>query len=68
MEASVRLMEMLVQILASAQNFQGSDHAVEIWHDYFSVPQWNYAIKEKLLLHLPSIFSASTYSMSCASG
>jgi hypothetical protein len=60
-EASVMLMEMLLHILASALvNLQGSDYTVEIWHDYFSVPQWNYAIKEKLLLHLPSIFSAST--------
>jgi hypothetical protein len=54
-------MEMLLHILISAQeNLQGSEYAVEIWHDYFSVPQWNYTIKEKLLLHLPSIFSAST--------
>jgi hypothetical protein len=37
MEASVRLMEMLAHILASAQNLQSSDHAVEIWHDYFSI-------------------------------
>ena len=44
-DASIMLMEMLLHILASAQNFQGSDHAVEIWHDYFSVLQWNYAIK-----------------------
>lgn len=60
-EASIRLMEILVKILnAAVVAFHNSHATVEVWHDYVSVPQWNYAIKDKLLLHLPSIFSASS--------
>jgi len=30
---------------------------IEIWHDYLSVPQWQTATQQRLLLQLPSIFS-----------
>ncbi|KAI8632271.1 hypothetical protein F5Y19DRAFT_492137 [Xylariaceae sp. FL1651] len=30
---------------------------VEIWHDYMSVPQWQSATQQQLLLQLPGIFS-----------
>lgn len=32
------------------------DKETEFWHDYFSVPQWNPAYKEALLLRLPIIY------------
>jgi hypothetical protein len=32
---------------------------VEIWHDYLGVPQWNYIVRQRLLLYLPSIFKAA---------
>jgi hypothetical protein len=33
------------------------DPEVEFWHDYFSVPQWEAAIKDSILLYLPSIYN-----------
>ncbi|KAJ2972886.1 hypothetical protein NUW58_g9083 [Xylaria curta] len=30
---------------------------VEVWHDYISVPQWQTATQQQLLLQLPNIFS-----------
>ncbi|KAI3320010.1 hypothetical protein HD806DRAFT_243513 [Xylariaceae sp. AK1471] len=30
---------------------------LEVWHDYMSVPQWQTAIQQQLLLQLPTIFS-----------
>ncbi len=29
---------------------------VELWHDYYSVPQWNETIQKSLLLNLPMIY------------
>jgi hypothetical protein len=28
----------------------------EIWHDYTSIPQWQYPVQQPLLLLLPTIF------------
>lgn len=32
---------------------------VELWHDYLSVPQWNYTVQQRLLLYLPRLYQAS---------
>lgn len=34
---------------------------VEIWHDYFSVPQFKQDVQERLLLALPGIYSAAPF-------
>lgn len=34
---------------------------VEIWHDYFSVPQFNHDIQERLLLALPDIYRVAPF-------
>lgn len=30
--------------------------AIEIWHDYWSVPQWNYESQQRILLYIPAIY------------
>jgi hypothetical protein len=60
-DASIRVMESLVKVVDAATSSFHSDYgSVEVWHDYFSVPQYDHSTKEKLLLHLPSIFSGSS--------
>jgi hypothetical protein len=58
-DASIRVMEILVKVVdAAVASFRLEYGTVEVWHDFFSVPQWDHATKEKLLLHLPSIFAS----------
>jgi hypothetical protein len=48
-----------IRILNSAtRTLKDTVDRVEIWHDYLSVPQWNYAVQQSLLVYLPAIFKA----------
>jgi len=58
-DTSIRVIEILVKAAnAAVESFHLEYGRVEVWHDYFSIPQWDHATKEKLLLHLPSIFAS----------
>ena len=37
------------------------DENIEIWHDYFSIPQWQPDIQQRLLLELPHIYAYPPY-------
>jgi len=37
------------------------DKNIEIWHDYFSIPQWQHDIQQRLLLELPHIYAYPPY-------
>ncbi|RYP05183.1 hypothetical protein DL765_009918 [Monosporascus sp. GIB2] len=52
--AASRLVQTLEGLFEGAED--AYDEGVEFWHDYFSVPQWNRAVKEALLLRLPAIY------------
>lgn len=50
-----------VSILNSVRvSLKGEYDRVELWHDYLSVPQWNYTVQQQLLLYLPAIYKASS--------
>jgi hypothetical protein len=58
-DTSITVIEILVKVVdAAVESFHLEYGRVEVWHDYFSVPQWDHATKEKLLLHLPRIFAS----------
>jgi hypothetical protein len=44
---------------SATRTFKEKFPEVEIWHDYLSVPQWNYTVQQQLLLYLPAIFKAA---------
>jgi hypothetical protein len=54
-EAATLLINTLEALFEGAKD--AYDPGVEFWHDYFSVPQWQTAIKDSILLYLPSIYS-----------
>ncbi|KAL1622575.1 hypothetical protein SLS56_008686 [Neofusicoccum ribis] len=37
--------------------------AVEIWHDYISVPQWNEELKKPILMAIPELFSHASFTL-----
>lgn len=41
-------------LVAVTRTFTGD--AIEIWHDYWSVPQWNYESQQRILLYIPAIY------------
>jgi hypothetical protein len=54
-----------IRILNSAKrSLRGTFRQLEIWHDYLSVPQWNYDVQQRLLLYLPSICKSARYCVS----
>ncbi|KAH8692526.1 hypothetical protein GQ44DRAFT_168230 [Phaeosphaeriaceae sp. PMI808] len=58
--AAEELFKVIVKILpAISANFSTATYQAEIWHDYFSVPQWNRKIQQQLLAMLPAIFEAA---------
>lgn len=57
--ASTRVLETLLRTLVTVIVELHHGWKAEVWHDYFSVPQWDLATKEKLLVRLPSIFSSA---------
>ncbi|KAH8770333.1 hypothetical protein BGZ57DRAFT_441988 [Hyaloscypha finlandica] len=56
-EAAACLYEVISRMLPSATaKFSHLYKPVELWHDYFSIPQWNYNVQQRLLVSLPDIF------------
>jgi hypothetical protein len=56
-EAAACLYRVIGQMLpVAAAKFSHLYKPVELWHDYLSIPQWNYNIQQRLLLSLPEIF------------
>lgn len=53
-EAASTMIASIHTLLESAQGSYSPQ--VEFWHDYYSVPQWNEQIQQKLLLALPLIY------------
>ncbi|KAK7546567.1 hypothetical protein IWX91DRAFT_352906 [Phyllosticta citricarpa] len=60
-------MEVYRVVAAAARRRDGEGEttatAVEIWHDYISVPQWQDEDKRKILLHMPRIYADAAYTM-----
>ncbi|KAE9365596.1 hypothetical protein N431DRAFT_488713 [Stipitochalara longipes BDJ] len=46
---------------ATSRFFEVLRAPIEIWHDYFSIPQFCHDIKERLLLALPEIFRVAPF-------
>ncbi len=53
-EAASALIRALTALLDASIDAYGP--GVELWHDYFSVPQWRDDVKDALLLRIPAIF------------
>jgi hypothetical protein len=56
-EAAACLYKVISRMLpAATAKFSHLYKPVELWHDYFSIPQWNYNVQQRLLVSLPDIF------------
>jgi hypothetical protein len=56
-EAATCLYSVISRMLpAATAKFSHLYKPVELWHDYFSIPQWNYNLQQRLLIALPDIF------------
>lgn len=56
-----RIFQTPIRIYKALSDFE--DESCELWHDYFSVPQWNSGLKLNIIKAIPDIFQHAAFTL-----